>query len=241
MHYKTILCNGGNYKPPYFGIDRVQFVLDEYAKDADFENKVIIPHGFDCTKYTSTKTKNEYREALGLPQGKKIVLSVGVINSSIKRMDYIINEISTLDDDNVFLLIIGQRDRESDFIENLAMIKLGKNYLIKTVEYDQMPDYYNASDIFCSASLNETFGKAYIEAALTKLPIIVHDFNTSRQVTGNYANYIDMKAPFMFKKTLTDIIYSEANHNVVKCESFVKFNFCWENLLSKYKTMLFNN
>ena len=241
MQYKTILCNGGNYKPPYFGIDKVQFVLEEHAKKVDFENKVIIPHGFDCTKYSPRKTKNEYREALGLPQGKKIVLSVGAINSSIKRMDYLINEISTMDDENVFLLILGQRDRESDFIENLAMVKLRKNYLIKTVTYEKIPDYYNASDIFCSASLNETFGKSYIEAALTQLPIIVHDFSTSRQVTGNYANYIDMKGPFMFKKILTDMIYSEANNNVIQCESFVKFNFCWENLLSRYKAMLFNN
>jgi 1,2-diacylglycerol 3-alpha-glucosyltransferase len=237
--YKTILCNGGNYKPPYFGIDVVQFILPKYAEEIKFENKVVIPHGFDCQKYIAHKSKLEYRDSLGLPKDKFILLSVGAINKSVKRMDYIIEEVAALNNDHIFLLMIGQKDGESPSIDGLAKNKLGLNYCILTVEYTDIQDYYLASDAFCLASLQETFGKVYVEAGLSGLPIFAHDFETSRQVIGKFAYFGNLSQKGVLGELLSNNYFKKSTKfDSIEMKSRFTEQYGWDNLLFKYLCML---
>ena len=236
--YKTILCNGGNYKPPYYGIEIVQFILPQYADGIDFDNKVIIPHGFDCNKFIANKTKKQYRNDLGLPVEKKIILSVGAINCGVKRMDYLINEVAALTDTNLFLLIIGQKDEESKEIEKMATRKLGRNFEIRSVDYDTIQDYYLACDIFCLASLHETFGKVLIEAAICKLPVLVHDFEVSRMVLCEYAHYGNFAIVGNLSKLIDDLMKHCFEYDLDAASSLAKERFSWDRLSKQYVQML---
>ncbi|MFN8339052.1 MAG: glycosyltransferase [Saprospiraceae bacterium] len=239
FQFQTILCNGGNYKPPYFGIDIVQFILPKYAEEIKFENKVVIPHGFDCLKYVPHKTKLEYRDSLGLPKDKFILLSVGAINKTVKRMDYIIEEVAALNSDNIFLLMIGQKDDESTFIEEFAKNKLEINYKILTINYTEIQDYYLASDAFCLASLQETFGKVYVEAGLAGLPIFVHDFDTSRQVLSNFAYFGDLSQKGVLCHLLTNnILNKSSKFDAVEMKTYLKNKYTWDCLINSYSELL---
>ncbi len=197
LNFKIIFRNGNNYLPPYENADYIQQML--YTKvnmlnleNCTFKKQFCIPHGFHTELFKRTKTKYDIRKELNLPNDKKIILSVGQVDKSIKRMDYVIREVSTLKFD-FYLLIIGQDCDETPEIYKLATKHIGlNNFSILQVNYTLMPTYYQAADFFVSASLNEGFGRMYVEAALSNLPMIVHDYEVVRDVLGLYPKYMDL-------------------------------------------------
>lgn len=237
LKYKTILCNGGNYQPPYYGIDIVQFILPNYAKNIKFENNIVVPHGFDIDKFIPKKSKKQYKIDLGLPLGKKIILSVGAINMTVKRMDYIINEVAELSNPELFLLLVGQKDEESEIITKLGKQKLDQNFEVRSVGFDVIQDYYLASDLFCLASLHETFGKVYVEAGLSRLPIFVHDFEVSRIVLDGYAIYGNFNNSGILCNLIKETLNNELKYDLNKASEYLKYKYSWDILTKQYISM----
>lgn len=240
LEYNIIFRNGNNYLPPYKNADYIQQLLpSEKWKNNNEENskkQFTIPHGFHFENFISSYNKFKLRSHLNLPFDKTIILSVGKVDKTIKRMDYVINEMSVLNED-FFLLILGQYCNETAEIKSLAEALLGKNrFMIRTVDPNEINNYYHASDIFVSASLNEGFGRMYVEAAYVGLPMIVHDYQVPHKLLENYPIFSDLSVVGNLSSSINKVVKNNfATDNDVRESLFQRFD--WKYLKIKYEMM----
>ena len=111
-----------------------------------------------------------------------------------KRMDWLINEFAGLNPDRYFLWIVGQKESESAEVISLASRTLkNENYKFDTLSYQDMSKAYQASNIFVLCSLNEGFGRVYIEAMSAGLPVIAHSNPNTIYIVGESRGLIDMQ------------------------------------------------
>ncbi len=192
------------------------------------ENIILLPIGFNIAKefrVLNTTQKNNIKEKLQIPTELPIVLSVGVLNNSIKRMDYIINEVSKLKTD-VFLILLGDQDEETKSVRRMAESKLKKDsFLITTVKRDEVSTYYKIADIFTLASLKEGFGRVYIEALAYGLPVFAHNFEVANDVLSTHGYYAD----FTRQGALIKLLENELRHPSTLKQKQERHNYAYKN------------
>lgn len=240
--YKLLFSNGAPNGPPFKTEDHVQQLLPVYLEQAILQGapaamQTLLPYGFDINieeRISSIDKKESVKARLGFSSTQKIILSVGTINKHHKRMDYLIEEVAKLGD-NYFLVILGQFEAESPELVKLASNKLGNRFTIANVTFEQVKDYYIATDYFVLASLNEGFGRVLIEALSYGLPCIVHDYVNAKQVLGANATYLNMKnegelAQYFLNenKTLDKKLLIKAAYNI----------YSWDVLKKDYLKMI---
>ena len=243
--YKLLFSNGAPNLPPYKTEDHVQQLLPVYVTKAlaygtAAEKLTLLPYGVNIDLQKSLDRTSEsisFKKKFDLPLNKKIIISVGIINTTHKRMDYVVNEFAKLDQNEYFLLLLGQTDEESDAIKKLAAEKLQKeSYSIKQVTSEEVIDYMAASEYFILASLNEGLPRVLPEALSNGLLPIVHDYPVTRQTLGEFG---------VFKNLTVAGALSEAIKEV-DAKGFVKKdiityswkNYSWENLKPGYRKMI---
>ena len=120
QNYRLLLSNGGPLKPPFPRWDHVQQVSLANATDAmaagqPAEKQSLVPYGFQIAEFSRLASEeiSAKRRGLDLPLDIPILLSVGAVNSTQKRMDYIVQELANLPQPRPFLLLVGQQDEET--------------------------------------------------------------------------------------------------------------------------------
>jgi glycosyltransferase involved in cell wall biosynthesis len=150
------------------------------------ERQVLVPHGLSITREYQPATRDERRKIraeLGVPADTPLVLSVGALNVTHKRLDYVISEVATMPS-VPHLLLLGAETPETPQVREAAARFLGERCTIRTVPREQARAAYRAADAFVLASLHEGFGLVQVEALDAGLPCIVHDYATSQYVVG---------------------------------------------------------
>ncbi len=132
-------------------------------------HKVIsIPNPID-TRHYRPKDKISTRKKLQLPLDKKIVLFAAIKTSDKRKgMDYL-SEASRLmkqHTDNVLFLIAGNNGKEIETRLALPAQSLG------FVAPENMPDIYNAADVFVIPSLQENLPNTIMEAMACGTPCV---------------------------------------------------------------------
>ncbi len=240
--YRLLFSNGAPNGPPFSTMDHVQqlmpFYLDEAVKNgAPAAMQTLLPYGFDIRlddRLDSLAAKATIKAALGLPTGKKIILSVGAINKHHKRMHYLISELAQLPEE-YFLVILGQFEDETPELQVLADTLLRDRYVMKSVPYERVRNYYLASDAFVLTSLSEGFGRVLIEAASYGCRSFVHDSITFRQVMGEDAVYVDMNQPGALAGELLQDTETEGAEQRINA---VYERYSWDRLAPNYSAMI---
>lgn len=245
--FKLLFSNGAPIEPPYEKMDHIQQVTPFYLEKARQTNtpdqmQSMVPYGIHVPAGDPLSDRSQImriRQELRLPTDRKIVLSVGWISSQHKRMDYLVREVAKLPEPRPFLALIGRMDSSSDAIVQLAKTELGDgNFLITSVPYEQVTQFYQAADVFALASLIEGFGRVYLEAAMHGLPIIAHDHPIPRFVLGDDGAYVDMSLP----GKLADAIGATLARELMpedrrRRREWVRAHFGWPALRGAYREM----
>lgn len=247
--YKLLLSNGGPFFLPFLpDCDHVQQLTPSHFKTAlkagwSAAKQSLVPYGINIStkvQILSTPEREALRLRLGLPQKRPIVLSVGAINKSHKRMDYIIRETANLPEPRPYLLLLGQQDAESPEILQLGNKLLGPdNFQVTTVAPDEVADYYRVADVFVLASLNEGFGRVFLEAMSHSLPCLAHDYEVARFVLGK-EGYL---ANFELIGSLAGLICQVLAEGDDECKRRLRHRsvyerFSWEQLRPSYIEMI---
>jgi glycosyltransferase involved in cell wall biosynthesis len=245
FRYKLLFSNGAPNGPPFKTEDHVQQLLPIYVCEAtaggtSLDKQTLLPYAININLPNNIDKIGRIsilRKQLHLPLHKKIIISVGVINSYHKRMDYVVNEFANLDQNNYFLLMLGQINVQSGNVLKLAEENLCKeNYLIRQVTSDEVSDYMAASDYFILASLNEGLPRVLPEALSNGLLPIVHDYTVTRQTLKQYGIYKDLTRPGALAEAI-----EEADHKELKKKDIINYsweNYSWEILIDQYKKMI---
>ena len=245
--FKLLFSNGGPVTPPFPRTDYVHQVTPiafEQAVTAGVsaERQRMIPYGISVPiglPDTSDAMKKHVRERIGLPSERKIVLSVGWISATHKRMDHLIREVASLRSPRPYLALVGRMDETSEPVISLASKLLGpQDFCAVSVPYERVAAFYLAADVFALASLKEGFGRVFLEALIQGLPVIAHDDPVMRYVLGEEGIFVDMSKPGALASMLEEALgESESPDKAALRRSFVRERFDWERLAPAYADM----
>ena len=245
QRYRLLFYNGGLTTMPFTRADLVQQLtpqgLDEaLARGEDAGRQVLLPHGVSVPDSLPERIIGAERVALGLPADRPVVLSVGLVDASVKRMDYLVREIARLPEPRPFLVVLGAESPESPAIRALAHDLLGAgNTLFRTVEREAVASYYRAADVFALASVREGFGLAYVEALAHGLPIIAHDFPVTRYLLDRDAVLSDLTHAGALARAVSQAL-SDADTDATRAARHQRAltRFSWTVLREQYAAML---
>ena len=244
--YRLLFSNGGPCRPPFSRTDFVHQVAPLYYREAmdageSPEKHFLVPYGINIREAPafSPVVKREIRLRLRLPLERKIVLSVGWIAREHKRMHYVIEEIARMPAPRPFLQLLGAMDEASPEIIALGQRLLGpENFSACSVPYEKVTDYYKAADCFVLASLQEGFGRVYLEALMHGLPVIAHRHPVIEYVLGKEGTLGDLSRPAELANLLEAALPREEDDAVRRQRwQSVRDRFSWENLAPQYQEM----
>lgn len=249
-NFKIVFMNGFPLPPEFYKdrFDLVQqvskFNYEEGVKYSVGEEKMaLIPHPVDTDNFKPIERNEKLllKRKYGIPEDKFVILSAGSIDSSFKRMDYLIKETSEFKDD-IYLLIAGQENQESKPIKELGPTIFKDNIKFITAKKEEMPFIYNLADLFVLCSLREGFGIVFIEAMASGLPVIAHRHPTMEWILGDCARIIDLSRENSLSSAISGII---ADKNAIKnigdsARKRAVEKFSWDNLMPQYLTMFRN-
>lgn len=243
--YKLLFSNGAPNGPPFKTEDHVQQLLQMYVEEAyaggtTLDKQTMLPYAINVDKELiaqNAQNKQALLNELSIAEGKKIIICVGAVNSHHKRIDYLIDEFAAMDNENYFLIVLGQIDDLSEPILQQAKQKLPRNnYLIKQTSSKKVMSYLSIADYFILPSLKEGLPRVLPEAMSAGLLPIVHDYNVTRETLGAYGVYTDLTKRRVLKNAI-----DEVDKRAVAKEELTKYaleNYSWQSLAVKYEQML---
>ena len=246
QNYKLLFSNGGPLSPPFHRWDLVQQLTPtclQAALDAgESESKqYLVPYGIKVNTDKPILENFERKrlcEKLGLPIDRPIILSVGAINKSHKRMDYLIQEVASLSKPCPYLLLLGQQEVESPEIIQLGETLLEKdNFQVKTVAAEQVASYYQVADVFVLTSLGEGFGRVFLEAMSYGLPCLAHDYEVARFVLGEEGYFANFKLTSSLTNLINQVMLEDRSKFHLRHQSMLK-RFSWSKLSPAYTAMI---
>ncbi len=146
---------------------------------------VVSLLGVDENKFCPADNKTEIRKRLGLPQNKKLILTVARVEK-YKAHDMVIRAIAALqkEEQKKICYCIAGRGPYVDELKNLA-VELDVVHVIYWygfVEEENLPDLYRCSDLFVLCTREERgtkkvegFGLVFLEAQASGVPVIGAD------------------------------------------------------------------
>lgn len=200
-HTKDLSTKTFNRKKNYFEKENITFVgcsewIATVARKSFFNRwmKVVsIPNPIDSAIFNKTDKKDS-RVALNLPLDKKLLLFGAVnINDKRKGIDYFLEALSEIKNDNIELIIFGQI---SDEARKMFPIKIHSLGYISDVE--KIRQAYNAADTFVIPSLEDNLPNTIMEAMACGTPCVGFNIGgipemIDHKVNGYVATYKDAK------------------------------------------------
>lgn len=245
--YKLLFSNGGPCKPPFSRTDHVHqvapFYRDISLKTGEPAAKhSLVPYGIkvpDGLPLLDPQVRDRQRKKLGLPGDRQIVLSVGWISAAHKRMDYTVKEIAALPEPRPYLVMLGHIDESSQDIINLARTHLGDSgFTALSVPYEQLREYYETADLFTLASLQEGFGRVYLEALIHGLPCVVHDHPVMRYVLAEQGTFADLSQSGAMAQAIASALQQpQSPQLMIQRREYVRERFSWKRLAPAYMQM----
>lgn len=221
-HKFVLLYSNGAPAPPlfYHMFDAIQELTPFYAEEAikygiSAKRIHVLPYSIYTEKFApvTTEEKKVLRRKFALPEDKQIILTVAAIKKEHKRIDYLIKEISHLDHNKYYLLVVGERTDETSEIENLGRRLLGDNFKTLTVPYEEMPKIYKLSDLFVLSSVREAFGNVLLEAMAARLPVMAHRGEPFNWVLNCDNALVDMSIP---GSVASKVLFFDSNEEITK-------------------------
>lgn len=147
----------------------------------------VIRNGVETSKFY-LMDKQECRKRIGIPEGKKIILSAGslILRKGHHKIIELLPALAKKHD--IELYVIGSVGPEGDdlaFLENLIKrLGLENVHLVGSVLNNDLSCWYNAADIFCLSSSGEGCPNVVLEALACGTPVVASN-------VGEINNIID--------------------------------------------------
>ena len=137
--------------------------------------------GIDLEKIQNISTnKLQKKKELGIPNGVKVLLSVGELNKN-KNHEIIIRALSKLDNKDYIYLICGKGELK-EYLKNLAK-ELGVNDRVKFLGYRKdVLEICKVADLFVFPSKREGLPVSLIEAIACGVPCVASDVRGNRDI-----------------------------------------------------------
>ncbi len=215
----------------WFGCDAVVCINPEYQAEALARGypATLIPNGVDVDCFSPGPGE---RHAFGLPDGVPIVLMVSALIAS-KHVAEGVRAVAEVPD--AMLVVAGDGIRRAE-IDALAEGLLPGRYRRLVVPSAKMPDLYRCADAFLHLSRDEAFGNAYVEAMVTGLPCVVHDYPLTRWIYGEHGILIDTTDRDALVDALLTAVGSAPGERAAQVARG-RATFSWKTIAERYRAL----
>ncbi|MBU4315182.1 glycosyltransferase family 4 protein [Patescibacteria group bacterium] len=164
----------------------------DYAKSVGLKSKKLIelPFSVDTDRFAPGDAP-EIRASLGIDDNAKVIIFVGGLDDAhyFKGVDVLLEACSLIRDDvNWHLIIVGDGNLRQKYQDKALNKNISSRvYFAGRVDNDDLPKYYQASDIHVLPAINrcEAYGLVTLEAGSSGLPSIVSNLPGVRILVKN--------------------------------------------------------
>lgn len=223
--------------------DRVQIVNIEHYKNATkmypTSNKFILlenPNSI-LSVYNGADNRNSLRAKYNI-KTQNVLLSIGAINSTIKRMNYVISEFKNVNQ-NWTLVLVGNPQEEELLHE--ATNSLGERFRHFFVEPKDIPELFALADIFALASIVEGFPNVLLESISNQVPSIMHKRELHEWALENSNFLVDMTIPGALSSFINSLTEDRWNSEKQHLKALYETRYSWDVQRYKYQQLLLEN
>jgi glycosyltransferase involved in cell wall biosynthesis len=167
-----------------------------------------------------------------------MLLSVGMLGATLKRMDMLVDAVAAMGDNRPYLVLLGQETPETPALRERAL-SLGGAVWMGSWPRERMIEAYLAADAFALLSLDEGFGLAYVEALAAGLPCVAQDNANTRYILGDRAHLGDTTTTSSIAALLWNALSAPASAAQRReRHRWASDRFSWSVLAPRYAEML---
>jgi 1,2-diacylglycerol 3-alpha-glucosyltransferase len=243
--FRLLLSNGGPVPTSFRDWDHVQQLTPGayrrgVAAGWPANRQSVLPYGIEAGAPSEPATGEEtraIRRRLGLPSDCPVLLCVAAVDAAHKRVDYVIRELAALGASAPHLVVLGETGAETKAILAEARA-LANGCTVRCVARADVREYYRTADAFVLASLQEGFGRVFLEAMLHGLPCIAHDYDVPRFVVGPLGIFGDLRCPGALAELVPRALGPRPADTRFRLQRRVQRRFSWTALQGRYTAML---
>lgn len=251
--FRLLFRNGAPLQAPFHYCDSVQHMCPVYRDRAismgePEQRQTVLPHAFhipSTLSILSSEDKQALRDRLGLPRDRPIILAVGALQNTHKRMNYLIQELSQIQHQPTpYLVLLGHHGSETASVLHLADQCLGSdNYIARSVNPSDVKPYYQSADFFVLPSTTEAFGRVFVEALSHGLTCLAHDYTVPHYILGETGLFADFTQPKALTQLLGVALSRSASPESMRdaakqCHQTAYSHFSWDILRPQYLQLL---
>ncbi len=151
-------------------------------------NTVVVPNSVDTKRFNPNVDGRAIRRGIAKNKNERIVLYVGRMSDE-KSIDVILKAARMLKDENIKFVFAGTGPSLHKYQQLAAKYGIReKVYFTGFVDSSDLPKYYAASDLFCTASTFETQGVVLLEAMASGKPVVGADYLAIKDIIKNGKN-----------------------------------------------------
>ncbi len=189
----------------------------------------LIPNAVDPSRFLNATPD---REALGLPASAPVVIMVAALIDS-KRVVEGVRAVAGMP--GVEVLMIGDGPIRAQ-VDEAGRTLLGPRFRRMTVPFDQMPSVYRSADVLLHMSKDEPFGNIYVEALAAGLPVVTHDWASTRWLFEDQGVLVDTDDPEAVRSGIRRAL--ETASAVAGRRELVERRFTWRAVADGYAQCL---
>ncbi|RYE55226.1 MAG: glycosyltransferase family 1 protein [Sphingobacteriales bacterium] len=132
-----------------------------------------LPHAIDNNRFSEPRLEKAraIRENLGLKETDILFLFAGKLDNN-KNPEILVRAFEQVQLENAYLLIVGNGEKE---VYLRSLVTDHRIYFADFQNQGQLPEYYQACDVFCLPSKSETWGLGVNEAMSCGKAILISD------------------------------------------------------------------
>jgi glycosyltransferase involved in cell wall biosynthesis len=211
---------------------------------ADRPSTVVVPMGIDAGRFECVRRgRQEVRATLSVGDADVLILYAGVLipRKGIKDLVQAWRLLGARP--GVRLLVIGRSlSREEAGLVSTLVEEDGRVTHIERVPYEQMPEYFQASDVFLFPTHLEGFGIVVGEAMACGLPVVTTRAKGVREVVveNETALLADVGSPEQLAKHLDQLVTDESLRKRLGSagKARVKGVYDWDGIMDRLMLLL---
>ena len=168
--------------------DKIRKILEGYQVSCPVE---VIPSGISLEKYQACKEEDwreKIRAQLGIPQDALVLVYVGRMAKE-KNIEELLEYQQEAEKYGVILLLVGDGPHLPELKKKAEELKVTEHVIFTgMIAPEEVGHYYQAGDLFVSASTSETQGMTYAEALAGGIPLLCRRDGCLEQVVTNGEN-----------------------------------------------------
>lgn len=168
--------------------DKIRKILEGYQVSCPVE---VLPSGISLEKYQACKEEDwreKIRAQLGIPQDALVLVYVGRMAKE-KNIEELLEYQQKAEKYGVILLLVGDGPHLPELKKKAEELKVTEHVIFTgMIAPEEVGHYYQAGDLFVSASTSETQGMTYAEALAGGIPLLCRRDDCLEQVVTDGEN-----------------------------------------------------